>query len=271
VVRNASTKQFQAVFSLQSSIKWCLTGTPIQNKMEDLASLIRFLRLPVLKESVQFRRHITSKVQPPTARVCPDFETLRSLLGSICLRRNKTVLPMLAFNEYVYELSLSAEEELEYNTLCEACLLALSAAVSGHRSGDSHHTVVQAILQLRLFCNNGVGIANGHEIFETAEMVFSLMQQTGETICQSCSCDILSIHEAVKIGSPIVTKGMRLTCRDCATVDQEQSGLSSMPTAEIHEVPAGLFQVSTAITSRYPTKLLALCDDLQHHQQQTKR
>jgi SWI/SNF-related matrix-associated actin-dependent regulator of chromatin subfamily A3 len=239
--------------------------------MGDLASLIRFLGLPVLKESVQFRRHITSKVQPPNAGVSPDFETLRSLLSSICLRRNKTVLPMSASNEYVYELSFSAEEELDYNRLCEACLLALNATVSGHRSGDSHHTVVQAILRLRLFCNNGVGIANGHEIFETAEMAFSLMQQTGETICQSCSCDIPSIHEAVEIGSPSVTKGMRLTCGDCATVNQEQSGLSSVSTAEILEMPAGLFQVSTATTSRYPTKLLALCDDLQHHQQQSKR
>ena len=34
----------RAVFNLKSQINWCLTGTPIQNKLDDIFSLIHFIR-----------------------------------------------------------------------------------------------------------------------------------------------------------------------------------------------------------------------------------
>lgn len=34
----------RAVFSLRSQINWCLTGTPIQNKLDDLFALLHFIK-----------------------------------------------------------------------------------------------------------------------------------------------------------------------------------------------------------------------------------
>ncbi|KAI0976950.1 SNF2 family N-terminal domain-containing protein [Xylaria arbuscula] len=47
-IRNSTSKQFKATASLDSRSRWCLTGTPIQNKLEDLASLAQFLKLQPL-------------------------------------------------------------------------------------------------------------------------------------------------------------------------------------------------------------------------------
>ncbi|KAJ3910785.1 SNF2 family N-terminal domain-containing protein, partial [Lentinula edodes] len=44
-IRNASTNKAQAAFAVNAEYKWCLTGTPLQNKISDLFPLFRLLRL----------------------------------------------------------------------------------------------------------------------------------------------------------------------------------------------------------------------------------
>ena len=45
MIKDRSTSTAKAVFHLNSLYKWCLTGTPLQNRVLELYSLIRFLRL----------------------------------------------------------------------------------------------------------------------------------------------------------------------------------------------------------------------------------
>jgi DNA repair protein RAD16 len=45
MIKDRSTSTAKAVFNLESVHKWCLTGTPLQNRVGELYSLVRFLRL----------------------------------------------------------------------------------------------------------------------------------------------------------------------------------------------------------------------------------
>lgn len=45
LIKDRSTSTSKAVFNLVSLNKWCLTGTPLQNRVSELYSLIRFLRI----------------------------------------------------------------------------------------------------------------------------------------------------------------------------------------------------------------------------------
>lgn len=45
LIKDRSTSTAKAVFNLVSLNKWCLTGTPLQNRVGELYSLIRFLRI----------------------------------------------------------------------------------------------------------------------------------------------------------------------------------------------------------------------------------
>lgn len=42
-IKERSTNAAKAAFSLDSQYKWCLSGTPLQNRVGELYSLVRFL------------------------------------------------------------------------------------------------------------------------------------------------------------------------------------------------------------------------------------
>jgi len=48
--RNPKSLQSQAVCKLKAARRWCMTGTPIQNKELDMYSLIRLVHRDIYKE-----------------------------------------------------------------------------------------------------------------------------------------------------------------------------------------------------------------------------
>ena len=105
-IRNSLTKAFKAVLQLKSQNKWCLTGTPLQNKAEDIHSLFQFLRLKPFEDKAIFMRFIGRPVQNGDA-VGTSF--LRTSLKSVCLRRTKDLLGLKIppKNEFLCEVSLN--------------------------------------------------------------------------------------------------------------------------------------------------------------------
>jgi DNA repair protein RAD16 len=42
-IKERSTNAAKAAFALDASYRWCLSGTPLQNRVGELYSLVRFL------------------------------------------------------------------------------------------------------------------------------------------------------------------------------------------------------------------------------------
>lgn len=277
MIRNPSTKQFQAVNSLRSCIRWCLTGTPIQNSMDDLGSLVSFLKLPILREAPQFRRHLTNKVQQMKTDVRPDFGNLRSLLGSICLRRNKTVLSLPQTTEHIFELDFSPGERERYNYLLHACEEAVKVAISGHKMEKKRHTVLEEILRLRLFCNNGLLFNTSDPyLFTNPEEAVSLLEQAGEAVCYYCESDVLSFGLSGDTTSGCLTQCRKVVCGDCISRYKVTGPSPKCPICGVLHEPAIATPRNDDLSCippvvEYPSKLKKLCEDISIHKHEEKR
>jgi SWI/SNF-related matrix-associated actin-dependent regulator of chromatin subfamily A3 len=274
VIRNASTKQFTAVCSLVSLLRWGLTATPIQNSLDDLGSLIRFLKLPVLEEPAQFKRHIIGPVEKTTK----DYRNLTKVLGSVCLRRTKAVLSLSPVTDTTHWINFEPEERAEYTQIERTCRDALDLAVSGHKVKEAHQTVLEILLRLRLFCNNGstydtMGGNLSGALHDTTETL-CLLQQRGEAICCFCSCDVGEMQDIGENGDGLVTPCSKVVCADCTPVWRSES--LQRNSCSICNKQHSTTTTELAIpqpsgpNGKYPSKMLALCEDILAHKSDGK-
>jgi len=81
-IRNPKSLTSQAVCRLRAERRWCLTGTPIQNKEMDLYALVRFLRCSPFDEYRAWKVWIDNKGSQGQQR-------MNTLVRSLLLRRTK--------------------------------------------------------------------------------------------------------------------------------------------------------------------------------------
>ncbi|XPS70549.1 hypothetical protein M3J07_002764 [Ascochyta lentis] len=277
VIRNASTKQFKAIQSLRSHIRWSLTGTPIQNTLNDLASLTSFLKVPLLEEATQFKRYITAPIESMTGNTSTGYQNLQKLLHSICLRRTKDILPTAQYTDLERSLDLDPDEREDYTRIERVCREALIRAVSGHDVGKAHQTVLNTLLRLRLYCNHGKKYGQASDSLasecEDPEEVLSLLEQSGITSCAYCDCDVTAIMTPENNEEALLTTCRKLICAECVAQWRSDflrhnicpvcQSAHSMDTVVAEKIPEEPFEP-------YPSKIRALCQDIQANKEDGK-
>ncbi|KAG1464374.1 hypothetical protein G6F56_005096 [Rhizopus delemar] len=100
-IKNKTTRSSLSCSALLSNKRWCLTGTPIQNNVDELFSLLRFLRIQPLNNYAMFRKTISAPIQQGNPGLA--MSRLKAVLMAIMLRRTKAVL-MKKKNQNSFEL-----------------------------------------------------------------------------------------------------------------------------------------------------------------------
>jgi len=62
-IKNRNAKMTKACYDIQSHYRWCLTGTPMQNNVNELQSLIKFLRIQPYAELSSWNDSITGPIK----------------------------------------------------------------------------------------------------------------------------------------------------------------------------------------------------------------
>ena len=96
-VKSHASLTARAVFALEAERRWAVTGTPVQNAVGELFSLLHFLRLPGVADSAQ--SWLAAMARP--GRLALLQRTLRPLM----LRRTKETTD--ADGERILSLPLS--------------------------------------------------------------------------------------------------------------------------------------------------------------------
>ncbi|NXK50565.1 TTF2 factor, partial [Chauna torquata] len=117
-IKNPKVQTSIAVCKLRASARWAVTGTPIQNNLLDMYSLLRFLRCSPFDEYKVWKYQVDNNTKKGGDR-------LSLLTRSLLLRRTKDQLdsagkPLVCLprrSMQLHQLKLSAEEQSVYNVL----------------------------------------------------------------------------------------------------------------------------------------------------------
>lgn len=93
-IKNRNAKATQAASALDSEYRWCLTGTPMQNNLDELQSLIKFLRIKPFDDLATWKSQIGRPVA--NGRGGLAIERLQVFLKAFMKRRTKDVLKLNA-------------------------------------------------------------------------------------------------------------------------------------------------------------------------------
>ncbi|KAF7874045.1 hypothetical protein EAF04_002717 [Stromatinia cepivora] len=217
-IRNMKTKLFRAMSQLSAKTRWCLTGTPIQNSIDDLAALVSFLRSSPLDDLYLFRKHITI----PLLRGKDEGSTnLRTLLDSVCLRRTKKLLDLPGVEDVYRPVHFSFEEKLLYNSTRQEEMQAIKQQDSESRNKKGYFGIFQLQLQLRRLCNHGTFLkrcssssqADPH--FDPGQAL-GLLQEKGDSKCIYCDVEITGLDPGASCHGRFTTCG-HLLCLSCGS------------------------------------------------------
>lgn len=89
-VKNRGTDSWSAVMSLNSRKRWCMTGTPIQNSVDDLYSMFCFIRYKFVKNYHVWNVMWKKKLENSRPEVREGaFKRFQTVVGVVLLRRTK--------------------------------------------------------------------------------------------------------------------------------------------------------------------------------------
>lgn len=89
-IKNRNAKATQACYALRAEYRWCLTGTPMQNNLDELQSLIRFLRIKPYNDLSIWKDQITRPMSQGRGGVA--MKRLQFYLKAFMKRRTKDIL-----------------------------------------------------------------------------------------------------------------------------------------------------------------------------------
>jgi SNF2 family DNA or RNA helicase len=151
-IKNAESKQARAARSLKADYRIALTGTPVENHVGDLWSLMEFLNPGLLGNHAKFKRNFFVPIQASRSRGA--IERLKSLTAPFILRRLKTDKAIIADLPDKLEMkvycTLTREQASLYAAVVEEAMGALESAEGIQRKG----MVLATLSKLKQVCNH---------------------------------------------------------------------------------------------------------------------
>ncbi|KAK8217399.1 hypothetical protein M8818_001155 [Zalaria obscura] len=89
-IKNRNAKSTQACYALRSWYRWCLTGTPMQNNLDELQSLIRFLAIKPYNELGPWKDQISTPMKNGKGHIA--IKRIQYFLKAFMKRRTKDIL-----------------------------------------------------------------------------------------------------------------------------------------------------------------------------------
>ncbi len=150
-IKNRGTRNAKSVKMIQAAHRLILTGTPIENSLDELWSLFDFL-MPGLLSS--YDRFVEKYIRNPTQNNGKNFETLKRKVSPFILRRmKKDVLSELPpVSEITYHCHLSETQKELYRSYAQSAREELSQLVKKEGFDRVQIHVLATLTRLKQIC-----------------------------------------------------------------------------------------------------------------------
>ena len=158
LIKNRQSKTAKACYEISAQHRWVLTGTPIVNRLEDLFSLVRFLRVEPWSNFSFWRTFITVPFE--SKEFIRALDVVQTVLEPLVLRRTKdmktpegeALVPLPPRSIEVEELQLSKQEREVYDYIFTRAKRTFNATMEAGTLLKSYTTIFAQILRLRQSC-----------------------------------------------------------------------------------------------------------------------
>jgi SNF2 family DNA or RNA helicase len=151
-IKNPETKQAKAARALPAEYRIALTGTPVENNVGDLWSIMEFLNAGLLGAQAEFRRSFFLPIQ--TGRDPEAAERLKRLSGPFVLRRLKTDSSIISDLPDKVEMKEFCTLTKEQATLYAAVLQELEDALADADGIQRKGVILATLTKLKQVCNH---------------------------------------------------------------------------------------------------------------------
>lgn len=161
-VKNPQAKSSKLVRTLKAEHRLCLTGTPVENNLDELWSQMAFLNPGMLGPLTKFREEFAK----PIARNADGAaEYLRKTVYPFILRRTKEVVAkeLPAKTEIIQYCEMEPEQEKFYNLWRSSIRNEIMTEIAAKGIKKSGFKVIEGLLRLRQICNHPALIKKGYE------------------------------------------------------------------------------------------------------------
>jgi DNA repair protein RAD5 len=157
-IKNRQSKTAKACYELSAKHRWVLTGTPIVNRLEDLFSLVRFLKVEPWANFSFWKTFITVPFE--SGDFMRALNVVQTVLEPLVLRRTKdmktpsgeALVPLPTRTIEVEKIVLSQDERDVYDHIYLRAKSFFSANADAGTLMKSYTTIFAQILRLRQSC-----------------------------------------------------------------------------------------------------------------------
>jgi SNF2 family DNA or RNA helicase len=151
-VKNASTKQAQAVRALKANFRVALTGTPVENRLSELWSIMEFLNPGYLGSSDVFRKNFALPIE--RGNDAASKAQLRTLIQPFILRRVKTDPTIISDLPEKLEMKVYCTLTPEQAELYEALVRDMLEQIESSEGIQRKGLVLSSLTKLKQICNH---------------------------------------------------------------------------------------------------------------------
>ncbi len=152
-IKNPQAKQTRAVRQLPAANRIALTGTPVENRLSELWSIMHFLNPGFLGSQAGFRRDFALPIERYQDR--DATERLKRLVGPFILRRVKTDPSVIQDLPDKLEMKVFCNLTAEQATLYEAVVNESMERIQSAEEGiERRGVVLGALTRLKQVCNH---------------------------------------------------------------------------------------------------------------------